>query len=74
MMKTAPEVLMSLRMERPAATNATLSPAQIAQKLAWLSSWQMPIYGQSQNNLLQIQHQYYSFRLYASLILPELVC
>ena len=37
-------------MECPAATNATLPPAQIAQKLTWLSSWHMPIYGQSQNN------------------------
>ena len=44
---------MWFHIERPAATNATLSPAQIAQKLAWLSSWHMPIYGQSQNHLLQ---------------------
>ena len=44
MMKLAPEVFMWLHIERPAATNATLSPAQIAQKLTWLSSWHMPIY------------------------------
>ena len=62
---------MWLHIELPAATNATLSPAQIAQKLTWPSSWHMPIYGQSQNNLLQIQHQCYCFSLYVSLILPE---
>ena len=71
MMKKAAEVFMWLHIERPAATNATLSPAQIAQKLTWLSLQHMPIYGQSRNNLLQIQHQCYSFALHASLILPE---
>ena len=48
MMKIAPEVFMWLHMERPAVTNATLSPVQIVQKLTWLSH--MSIYGQSQNN------------------------
>ena len=67
MMTVAPEVFMWLHIERPAATNATLSPAQIVQKLTWLSSWHMPIYGQS--HLLQIQHQCYSFPLDASLII-----
>ena len=57
-----------MHIERPAAINATLSPVQIAQKLTWLSLWHMPIYGQSQNNLLQIQQQCYSFP-YVSLIL-----
>ena len=71
MVKIALEVFMWLHIERPAATNATLSPAQITQKLTRLSSWHMPIYEQSQNHLLQIQHQCYSFPLYASLILPE---
>ena len=55
---------MWLHIEWPADTNATLSPAQIAQKLTWLSLWHMPIYGQSQNKLLQSQHQCYSFPLY----------
>ena len=67
MMTVAPEVFMWLHIEQPAATNATLSPAQIAQQLTWLSLWHM----KNQNNLLQIQHQCYSFPLYASLILPE---
>ena len=64
MMKIAPGVFMWLHIEQPAATNATLSLAQIVQKLTWLSSWHMPIYGQSQKNLLQIQHQCYSFPLH----------
>ena len=71
MMKIAPEVFMWLHTEQPAATNATLSPAQTAQKLTQLSLWHMPLYGQSQNNLLKIQHQCYSFPRYASLILSE---
>ena len=33
MMKIAPEVFVRLHIERPAATNATLSVVQIAQKL-----------------------------------------
>ena len=56
MMKILTEVFMWLHIEQPAATNATLPPAQIARK---------------QNNLLQIQHQCYSFPLYVSLILTE---
>ena len=68
-MKIAPEVFMWLHIERQAATNET--PAQIVQKLTWLSLWHMPIYGQRPNNLLQIQHQCYSFPLCASQILPE---
>ena len=38
MMNIAPELFIGLYIEWPAATNATLSPAQIAQKLTWLSS------------------------------------
>ena len=34
-------------------------------------TFSMACVGISQNNLLQIQHQCYSFPLYASLILPE---
>ena len=71
MMEIAPEIVMGLHIEWLAATNEKLSPAQIAQKLTWLSLWHMPIYGQSQINLLQIQHQCYFFPLYVSLILPE---
>ena len=52
-------------MEHLAATNATLSP-----EADLLSLWHMPIYGQSQNNVLHIQHQCSSFPS-ISLILPE---
>ena len=41
MIKIAPEIFMWLHIERPAVTNATLSPAQIVQKLTWLSLWHM---------------------------------
>ena len=57
---------MWLHIEWPAATNATLPPTQTAQKLTLLSLWHI-----SQNNVLQIPHQCYSFPLCASLILPE---
>ena len=65
MMKTAPEIFTWLHMERPAATNATLSPEADP-----LPLWQTPIYGQSQNHELLIQHQC-SFPFYVSLMLPE---
>ena len=67
MKKRAPEVFMWLHIKRPAAKNATLSPAQIVE--ADLASCGICPY--CWNNLLQIQHQCYSFPLYVSLILPE---
>ena len=39
MMKIAPEVFMWLHIEQPAATNATLPPPQIAQKLTFLMAY-----------------------------------
>ena len=73
-MKIAPEMFLCgciSNGQQPQIQNVTSTNCAEAD-LAFLMAY--AIYGQSQNHLLQIQHQRYSFPLYVSLILPEPVC